>query len=610
MDETPTATAAALALDLSGRTHIVYSENPVLYATNASGSWSAEPLEPQAGACSPSLAVSNDGVVHVAFRRDSTIWYLHKQGGAWTAESVDEGDAPSLAVDSTGSAHLSFATQFGVYHTANPSGEWVTEAVLANHRVGDDEIDIETFYYSYYGPTSLAVDADDEPHILCPGTVSTSNAIWSADTLYHAARVGDRWTSYDLGSMGNYRNLSSFNDYSTNDIIADPKGRLHATWGVGQPGDSGSGVDSELDYSSAFHTWGNAIRWRDYSTIDDGGAGRTGIGSAVGVDALGNVHISFYTEGASDGGERPDCALRYASDVDGSWVTETIDTDCTVPGQGRDTLAVDPDGAVHVVYHTRHGALKYARHGYTGDDSNTFDASLPSTPERSRVCSDPLEFSSQQLYEAVRSAVGDPDRELLSSDVARLSRLEVDGASSLEGIQCLTGLATLDFQGAPGLDLAPLADLTDLAVLDLAGNQIVDVSPLASLTNLIKLGLTNNEIVDVSPLASLRRLTSLNLADNQIVDVTPLASLSRLTWLFLGFNQITDVAPLASLTRLNWLNLQDNEIVDISPLLPLENLELSLVSNPLDCETQKPYLDELVSHGVNGGVSRLCENAP
>jgi internalin A len=192
------------------------------------------------------------------------------------------------------------------------------------------------------------------------------------------------------------------------------------------------------------------------------------------------------------------------------------------------------------------------------------------------------------------------------SDVGPLAGLEKLGQLTLTGneVSDLSPLATLPVLSDLGLsdnevsDLGPLADVPTLRLLGLAGNRITDLTPLAGATSLTELDLRGNAIDDITPLAALAGLDRLQLAENRVADVTPLGRLTSLTMLDVAGNEVTDVAGLAGCRSLDELWLGRNPLTDVSPLVALPAL------TGVDLEgvaPSTPGVAELRARGVHVG---------
>lgn len=207
------------------------------------------------------------------------------------------------------------------------------------------------------------------------------------------------------------------------------------------------------------------------------------------------------------------------------------------------------------------------------------DVSTPAPVER---CVDApagavVTFSDPDLESAVKDALSIPRTAPLTCRLAAtVTNLPRIGAiESLDGIQNLTALTSVDF-GYNGIrDLTPLASLTQLEAVNLTSNPaLADLTPLSGLGELRVLSLSRNRISDLSPLSALTGLTTLYLDENAIVDLTPLRPLGGLRVLYLSENpDLVDLGPLASLTNLRVLHLARNPgLSDLSPLGRLSNL--------------------------------------
>lgn len=175
---------------------------------------------------------------------------------------------------------------------------------------------------------------------------------------------------------------------------------------------------------------------------------------------------------------------------------------------------------------------------------------------------DIVTFPDPNLESVIRNALGKPQGDITTADLARIIKL--DGFS--KGIT----------------DLTNIQYCVNLTELDLRHNRIADISPLSKLTKLTTLYLRDNRISDITPLSNLTGLVDLTLRNNQISDISPLAGLTRLKYLYLHENRIADIWALSKLTGLTILDLSNNLITDVSPLRALVNLkERRLDSNPI-----------------------------
>ncbi len=177
-------------------------------------------------------------------------------------------------------------------------------------------------------------------------------------------------------------------------------------------------------------------------------------------------------------------------------------------------------------------------------------------------------------------------RQVISVVVGHSQTFCLDRASTLEGIECLPDLTSLEVCGRRLRDFTPIAALGNLTSLNLRScDQLSDLSPLAELRNLTWLHLCYCEQVrDLSPLAGLGELISLDLSCcSRVSDLSPLALLGELTSLDLGWcKQVSDLRPLGGLGNLTSLDL--SYCVEVSDLSPLAGLGKLTSLNLSDCE--------------------------
>ncbi len=226
------------------------------------------------------------------------------------------------------------------------------------------------------------------------------------------------------------------------------------------------------------------------------------------------------------------------------------------------------------------------------------EAEEPEPKPEPVVCTDPVEIPDEAFRAVLRDvlALEFSERAITCEDLETLERLtysgELDGVSSLEGVQYATNLEAISLridderQTRTSIsDLSPLANLTQLREIDIEteDRNIEDISPLSGLVNLERLQLRGNAISDLSALAGLSNLTELTLNANSVSDLSPLRSLTNLERLELSSNEIRDLGGLENLTSLRYLGLIDNQVSDLSPLQNLTALQtLSLGDNSPD----------------------------
>lgn len=131
----------------------------------------------------------------------------------------------------------------------------------------------------------------------------------------------------------------------------DASGNLHISYYDQRNGDFKYATNTS---DSVLSSWAS-------ETVDS--FGDVGKYSSLAVDTSGHVHISYYSE--SDGGSGPSGELRYATNASGAWVVETIDAEGDMVGL-HSAIATDSSDNVHISYH----AVSYS------DDFSTFTREL------------------------------------------------------------------------------------------------------------------------------------------------------------------------------------------------------------------------------------------
>ncbi len=221
----------SLAIDPAGRVHTTYPSpgDQLRYATDASGNWT--PMTLDAGGESglhSDVAVSADGVVHVAFMRRDGLFHASDAGGGFVTDLVTESGGPaavSTVIDADGTPHVAYlVTAPGPVSRAWKEGErWATEVVHDRNASWMD----------------LAIGPTDDLHVVLVET--------DGGAPIYAQRRGGGWTTEAIDEAGDA-------SYARIAIAAD--GTAHVAWvqsgsavrhGARIP--APDGVDSDCDGS-------------------------------------------------------------------------------------------------------------------------------------------------------------------------------------------------------------------------------------------------------------------------------------------------------------------------------------------------------------------------
>jgi hypothetical protein len=198
---------ASLALDPQGVPSIGYfdgSNADLKYVTKSGGVWLTSETVDDVGDVGrfPSLVMDAEGNPHLSYHSatDTTLKYAHKIDGMWTIETVDSGNVgtyTSIALDATGNPAISYfdGDKNTLTYAVRVDGTWSFEMVGRDGLYGSLAFDaLGTPYISYAewygapltlavrrgntwftravggpdsgGPTSLALDAQGNPHIV------------------------------------------------------------------------------------------------------------------------------------------------------------------------------------------------------------------------------------------------------------------------------------------------------------------------------------------------------------------------------------------------------------------------------------------------------------
>jgi len=265
-----------------------------------------------------SLALDALGNPHIAYREmwsspfGHDLRYASWTGDSWEFETIDSGDGDmgsyaSLAIDGAGRAHIAYA------HTDGPGG-WAAGPKYAVRNGNSWTVETLPTYLAHGAYTSLAVDANGDPHMAFSGNESD---------LGYAVKRGSVWT---IQKVDDVRDVICYTSLQLNEDGYPRISYLHRS-------------PRNLKYAA----W-DGSRW-NVETLDAPALSEAPI--ALALDSLGNPHIAFM------GSE-----LEYASWTGSTWVFADADPDANATYV---SMSLDRYDRPHICYRDRDSdSLKYA----------------------------------------------------------------------------------------------------------------------------------------------------------------------------------------------------------------------------------------------------------
>ena len=324
-------------------------------------SWRIETVDcgPYVGARN-SIAVDSDGGAHIAYGLNF-LKYAANAGGAWQIAVVDVGITPdgtfpgfgdvAIDLDSQNNVHIAYIHLTPTYlkYATNAAGPWLSASVESGVNVDcvsmavrpNDVVDIAYSWFSNLKLVELTSDGwrkqkvDDSNNLSM--TKDAAGNIHIAYDYHYAVESPSGWEIERIDNS-NFRVSLSI----------DHNGMAHMT------GKQGAGV-------GIYYATNADGSWQTFQLAPDGG-----FDSSIGVDPSGHVHVAYYSP--------QDYALKYVTNAsDWQWETKTLDHVGEYAYEdypfyhggslwmGDLSLAVDPDGYVHISYYDAvNQCLKYA----------------------------------------------------------------------------------------------------------------------------------------------------------------------------------------------------------------------------------------------------------
>ena len=188
------------------------------------------------------------------------------------------------------------------------------------------------------------------------------------------------------------------------------------------------------------------------------------------------------------------------------------------------------------------------------------------------------------------------DNDALSSTLQSLSLSENTSLRTLS-LYCCARITSLE-----SLDYIKNIGLTNLECFNSGASvytgSLLSVNGIEKVTTLNTIDLSYQPIKDISSLSTLKNLTTLNMDHCQIMDISSLQYMPQLSKVYLNNNVIKNLTPLENCPLISILYLNNNNIADIYPLRNLKNMTYLNLSN---CG-----LNDLGYHKIDG-VSKAYE---
>ena len=175
--------------------------------------------------------------------------------------------------------------------------------------------------------------------------------------------------------------------------------------------------------------------------------------------------------------------------------------------------------------------------------------------------------------------------------------------TTLEPLNELSELQTLNITGTNVSDLTPLRNSNKLKVLKAGNTRIDDLTPLKYDILLEELDITHTDVSNLAVLDILNKLEKLNISYTQINTLEDVKNCPNMAYLSAEGSKINTIQPLTELNNIVSLNINNTTIRDLAPISHLTGLQSLKISqtpiNTLNALQDMEYLKELFCSNTN-----------
>jgi len=279
-----------------------------------------------------SMAIDANGKIHIAYFDHDTLklGYATNMSGSWATLTPDVPDKvglyPSLGIGADGKAKISSmkygsesGPDLGLYYITFDGSTWEVE---------------EAWYYPPYEP-ELVLDPLGVPHIAA-----------SSESPAYGILSGDQWVMEEI-----YVDVQFLITEMTS-LALDANGAAHISFHANYWG----GADPHQSIMYASNASG---QWEDQEVQEGIGTYYNSPYTDIAVAPDASAHIAYFNSAHPE--------VRYASNKSGAWENTIID-DRDYPYCGYyPTIAVHPNGMVHLLYICQGLKRAFFPQGYTGE---------------------------------------------------------------------------------------------------------------------------------------------------------------------------------------------------------------------------------------------------